>query len=116
MASVTTLPEGYRTIEVGEDRKEEFLAVDRLAFASSSSPEVDAQVPFTVPLDRAMGVQAPDGRLAAVHGSYPFVLPVPGGELPCAGLTWVGVRPDERRRGLLTSMIATHVERSLLVG
>lgn len=113
MGSVTALPEGYRTIEVGEDRKDEFLAVDRLAFASSSSPEVDAQVPFTVPLDRAMGVQAPDGRLAAVHGSYPFRLPVPGGEVPCAGLTWVGVRPDERRRGLLTSMIATHVERSL---
>lgn len=110
---MTSLPDGYRTIEVGDDRRDEFLALDRLAFASASSPEADAQLPFTVPLDRAMGVQAPDGRLAAVHGSYPFTLPVPGGNVPCAGLTWVGVRPDERRRGLLSSMIGTHVARSL---
>ena len=113
MSVMTLLPGGYRLIEVGEDRKDEFLAVDRLAFASTSSPEIDAQVPFTVPFDRAMAVQGPDGRLAAVHGSYPFTLPVPGGEVPCAGLTWVGVRPDERRRGLLTAMVAAHVERSL---
>ncbi len=110
---MTTLPDGYRTIVIGEDRKEEFLALDRLAFAWTADPAVDAQVPFTVPLDRAMAVEGPSGRLAAVHGSYPFTLPVPGGGVPCAGLTWVGVRPDERRRGLLTSMIGTHVERSL---
>lgn len=113
MGTMRTLPEGYRTVEIGEDRQEEFRAVDRLAFAWPPDPEVDAQVPFTVPLDRAMAVEGPGGRLAAVHGSYPFMLPVPGGVVPCAGLTWVGVRPDERRRGLLTSMIATHAERSL---
>lgn len=110
---MTPLPQGYRTTEIGEDRKDEFLALDKLAFAWTAGPEVDAQVPFTVPFDRAMGVEGPDGRLAAIHGSYPFTLPVPGGSVPCAGLTWVGVRPDERRRGLLTSMIGTHVSRSL---
>ena len=110
---MSLLPAGYRIVEVGAPRRAEFLDVDRTAFAMSPSAEVDAVVPFTVPDDRTMAVQAPDGTLAAVHGSYPFTLPVPGGALPCAGLTWVGVRPDERRRGLLTAMIDVHVERSL---
>ena len=48
-----------------------------------------------------------------MHASYAFALPVPGGTVPCSGLTWVGVRPDERRRGLLTAMIDLHFERSL---
>ena len=111
-----SLPAGYRVVEVGAARRAEFLEVDRTAFAMSPSAEVDAIVPFTVPDDRTMAVQAPDGTLAAVHGSYPFTLPVPGGAVRCAGLTWVGVRPDHRRRGLLTTMIDVHVERSLRRG
>ncbi|WP_129336704.1 GNAT family N-acetyltransferase [Cellulomonas endophytica] len=107
------LPEGYRTVPVPAERVEEYLAVDALAFAMATTPELQAQLPFTVPVDRAMGVEGPDGGLAAVHGSYAFRMPVPGGDVACAGLTWVGVRPDHRRRGLLRSMIATHVERSL---
>jgi len=38
---------------------------------------------------------------------------VPGASVPCAGLTWVGARPDHRRHGLLTAMIATHFTRAL---
>ena len=30
--------------------------------------------------------------------------------LPCAGLTWVGVHPDHRRRGVLTAMLRHHFE------
>lgn len=113
MATMSRLPEGYRVVAVPESRQFEFLDTDRLAFAFDSTPETDAIVPLTVPWDRTMGVEAPDGTLAAVHGSFPFTLPVPGGSVPCSGLTWVGVRPDQRRRGLLTAMIDTHVERSL---
>lgn len=113
MATMSRLPEGYRVVAVPESRQSEFLDTDRLAFAFDSTPETDAIVPLTVPWDRTMGVEAPDGTLAAVHGSFPFTLPVPGGSVPCSGLTWVGVRPDQRRRGLLTAMIDTHVERSL---
>ena len=52
---------------------------------------------------------------AAIYGVYPLDLAVPGPagttrQVPCAGLTWVGVHPDHRRRGLLTAMLRHHFE------
>ncbi|WP_456820742.1 GNAT family N-acetyltransferase [Cellulomonas sp. URHB0016] len=110
---MSPLPDGYRVVEVAESRRQEFLEVDRLAFAFDSTPETDALVPLTLPWDRTMGVEAPGGALASVHASFPFQLPVPGATVACSGLTWVGARPDQRRRGLLHAMIDTHFARSL---
>src|SRR5688500_6449166 len=49
-----------------------------------------------------------------VYGVYPMTLAVPGGEgvrrVACAGLTWVGVHPDHRRKGVLTAMMRHHFE------
>jgi predicted acetyltransferase len=42
--------------------------------------------------------------------SYPFRLTVPGGELPAGGVTWVGVLPSHRRRGLLREMMKRQLE------
>jgi predicted acetyltransferase len=105
-------PNGYRTIEVPEARKDDFLEVARLAYAFSADPEVDAAVGLTLDWSRTVALER-DGTLAAVHASYPFTLEVPGSTVPCSGLSWVGVQPDHRRRGLLTSMISTHFARSL---
>lgn len=110
---MSTLPAGYRTVAVPPERVMDYRFVDELAFANTSDPEIDALAPFPVPLDRLMAVEGPDGAYAAVHGSYEFRMPVPGGNVACSGLTWVGVRPDQRRRGLLSSMIGTHFARSL---
>jgi len=38
-------------------------------------------------------------------GAFPFRLSVPGGELPCAGVTVVGVYPTHRRRGVLRQLM-----------
>ena len=38
-------------------------------------------------------------------GAFPFELSVPGGSLPCAGVTAVGTQPTHRRRGVLRSMM-----------
>ena len=113
---MSPLPTGYRIVDVAEARKDEFLEVDRLAFAFDTTPETDAVVPLTLTWDRTVGVESPDGALASVHASFAFQLPVPGATVPCSGLTWVGARPDQRRRGLLHSMIDTHFERSLARG
>jgi predicted acetyltransferase len=113
MERMSPLPDGYRVVEVAETRKQDFLEVDRLAFAFETTPETDALVPLTIPFDRTMAVEAPDGTFAAVHASFPFRLPVPGATVDCSGLTWVGARPDQRRRGLLHAMIDTHFARSL---
>lgn len=106
-------PAGYRLVDLTPDRLTEFRDIDGLAFAEAErDAATDALVPFALPMDRAVAVESEVGELVAVHGSYAFTLPVPGGALPCAGLTWVGVRPDHRRRGLLSAMIRTHLDRS----
>ncbi len=50
-----------------------------------------------------------------IYGVRPLTLSVPdrdGGvrQVPCAGLTWVGVHPDHRRQGVLTAMLRHHFE------
>jgi len=41
------------------------------------------------------------GKAVGLAAAYAFDLSIPGGELPCAGVTWVGVLPTHRRRGIL---------------
>jgi predicted acetyltransferase len=60
--------------------------------------------------DRTFG--AFDGeRQVGTATSFPASLTVPGGEiLPMAGVTYVGVRTDYRRRGALTGMMRAQLE------
>ena len=55
------------------------------------------------------------GTYPGVYGVFPLTLAVPGPEagtrqVPCAGLTWVGVHPDHRRQGILRAMLRHHFE------
>ena len=43
-------------------------------------------------------------------GVFPFELTVPGGSLPCAGVTVVGVLPTHRRRGALAAMMRAQLD------
>jgi predicted acetyltransferase len=45
------------------------------------------------------------GRIVAGTGIFSRRLTVPGGEVPAAGVTLVGVRPTHRRRGMLTTLM-----------
>lgn len=45
------------------------------------------------------------GQVVGGAGALPFELSVPGGSLPCAGVTAVGVQPTHRRRGALRAMM-----------
>jgi predicted acetyltransferase len=57
-----------------------------------------------MPLDRVLA--AWDGsRPVGVAASWPFELTVPGGSVPAAGVTWVGVLPSHRRRGILRELM-----------
>jgi len=58
----------------------------------------------TLPYDR-MHAAFEDGRIVGGAGAFPFELSVPGGSLPCAGVTAVGTQPTHRRRGVLRSMM-----------
>jgi predicted acetyltransferase len=57
-----------------------------------------------LPLDR-MHAAFEDGEIVGGAGAFPFELTVPGGSLPCGGVTVVGVYPTHRRRGVLREMM-----------
>ena len=46
-----------------------------------------------------------DGRPVGTAAAYTFELTIPGGALPAAGVTWVGVMPSHRRQGILTQFM-----------
>jgi predicted acetyltransferase len=62
----------------------------------------------TLPHER-MHAAFEDGQIVGGAGVFPFELSVPGGSLPCAGVTAVGVTPTHRRRGVLRSMMDTQL-------
>lgn len=56
-------------------------------------------------------------RYAGAYGVFPLEVTVPGPlgslrQVPVAGLTWVAVHPDARRRGVLTAMLGDHFART----
>jgi len=52
-----------------------------------------------------------DGKeIVGGAGVFPFELTVPGGPVPCAGVTVVGVLPTHRRRGLLSRMMRVQID------
>jgi len=73
-------------------------------FGWQPTEEDAARFAKLLPLDRMHAVWD-DGAVVAGAGVFPFGLTVPGGELPCAGVTIVGVLPTHRRRGLLRRMM-----------
>ena len=85
-----------------------------------------SEVP-SAPLDVLLTGLCEDQRFAAevdgsdpdtypgIYGVFPLTLSVPGPDtsvrqVPCAGLTWVAVHPDQRRKGVLSAMLRHHFE------
>lgn len=113
---MSTLPSGYRTVDLPESRRDDILELDVWAFPSAQSPEDLKDLPLPLDWTRVRGIEH-EGELVAMHGSYGMhAFPVPGARADVSFLTWVGVHPGHRRRGLLSAMIREHVERSLARG
>jgi predicted acetyltransferase len=72
----------------GDDRSDAELATERAA----------------IELDRTIAA-FDDGTPVAGAAAYTRSLTVPGAVMPVAGITWVGVAPTHRRRGILTAMM-----------
>ncbi|HET9500629.1 MAG TPA: GNAT family N-acetyltransferase [Marmoricola sp.] len=85
-----------------------------------------AEVPAAPTEEQLLGLRE-DQRFAAevdgsdpatypgIYGVFPLTLSIPGPDagvlqVPCAGLTWVGVHPDHRRKGVLSAMLRHHFE------
>lgn len=97
---------------------ERYLATDHTVwFEEVPAASVDEQlIGFPEEQRFAADVDGSDpGSYAGIYGVYPLTLSVPGPgrdvrQVPCAGLTWVGVHPDQRRKGVLTAMLRHHFE------
>ncbi|MFC6881612.1 MULTISPECIES: GNAT family N-acetyltransferase [Actinomadura] len=61
----------------------------------------------------SLRIGAYDGPLlVGLLAALPFTLSVPGGDVPCSGVSFVTVSPTHRRRGVLTGMMAELFRRS----
>lgn len=117
MSAMTPLPDGYRTVDLTPERLRDVLTLDTWAFPSSVDEDKLAEIPPALPWSRAQGVEAADGELVGMYAAYPYrAFPVPGARIPLAGLTWVGVHPGHRRRGILRAMIDQHVAQAQEAG
>jgi predicted acetyltransferase len=96
--------EQIRPVDEGEFP--ELVRVMSAAFGSVPTAEEVADDRLVGELDRSLAVFE-DGQITAVAGAYTFELTAPGPvQVPAAGVTWVGVLPTHRRRGLLTRLMA----------
>lgn len=103
----------YRIVPVSPEVAEDFLAVDQAAFFLEQSQRWEDAL-GSLDLSRCWAATSTgEPPFAGIYGSFDMTVTVPapkGGlhAVPMAGLTWVGVHPDQRRRGVLSRMIRHH--------
>lgn len=123
-SGVCDLPTGYEFISGVTDRVSDYLELEAWISPSGLSVDelMDVRRPFEWEELTAVAIQAESpesgpGRPHELVGSfvtdYFRRFPVPGGSTLAARLSHVGVHPNFRRRGLMSAMVARHLEDSL---
>lgn len=84
------------------------LAAIEHYFGDEPDDEEVARFTTLMPPERVFAAHG-DGRIVGGAGSFPFDLTIPGGSLPCAGVSIVAVLPTDRRRGVLRRMMETQL-------
>jgi predicted acetyltransferase len=86
-----------------------FYEAGETAFGAHLRDEDWAVIEPLAEADRAFA--AYDGeRIVGTAGTFSFELTVPGGMVPAAGVTIVGVHPTHRRRGILRQMMRAQLD------
>lgn len=95
---------------------EKYLATDQLVWFGEVADADAEHLRLALPEDQRFVVDLPDAPSdlhTGIYGVRPMEMSLPGGTVvPIAGLTWVGVHPDARRRGVLTAMVTDHLART----
>ena len=98
-----------------------YVATDQIVWFEENPNVSTAELLSGLRADQRFAIDTADadpGSYAGIYGVMPLSLAVPDVApgrarlVPCAGLTWVGVHPDHRRRGILTAMMRHHVEQT----
>lgn len=90
---------------ISADEWPAFSAVGSRAFGEAQSEAFVEEHRGVVEYDRCFAALGADGGFVGTAAAYSLSLSVPGGELPAAGVTLVGVLPTHRRQGALTEML-----------
>jgi predicted acetyltransferase len=124
-----TTPPDLRIVRLGAPDRDEVLRLDQAAFAFDPAELEGSEDIERMEWDRAWAAVRPaagphqrssstawgaDEELAGQYLVYTVELAVPGfgtatRRVPMAGLTWVAVHPDHRRRGVLRELIRHHL-------
>ncbi len=101
------MPLTLRPIEA--DEFETYMTTGERAFGSDAHPDDMAREQLVFERERSLA--AFDGNeLVASAGAFSLPMTVPGGPTPVAGVTFVGVSPTHRRRGILTKIMQRQLE------
>jgi predicted acetyltransferase len=108
------MPEAITIQSLTSSDRDALLALDQSAFGFDGR-DLDAENDTAfIEWDRAFGARRGDA-LGGIYVVFSFGLGVPATPpkvatiIPMAGLSWVAVHPDHRRRGLLNAMIRHHL-------
>lgn len=83
------------------------LEMDETAFGESANyDDIDSPI-FEVFDDDRMFVATDGDEIIGTGANVTLTTSAPGGSLPSAGVTFIGVRPTHRRRGVMSQMLAT---------
>jgi predicted acetyltransferase len=89
---------------IGPDELDDLIQLDFRAFGGA--PTTDGPRTWASGELERTRVAFEDGQMVGASRAYSFELTLPGGAIvPAAAVSWVGVLPTHRRRGVLTQMI-----------
>ena len=92
-----------------EDGLRAACAAASVAFAEELRDDDFELFKTELPVDRAFSALDGDTPVGFT-ASIAFEMTIPGGAAPCAGITFVGVMPSHRRRGVLTELMRRQLE------
>lgn len=100
------------TLPIRPAEPDEFGALARVVeYAFGEPPDEESAQHERELLEFDRTLAAFDGdTIVACAAAYSLDMTVPGGAVPAAGVTWVGVLPTHRRRGLLTALMRRQLD------
>ena len=100
------------TLEIRNPAQDELRAAmesTHVVFAEPLSDDHFTRTTKVLPRERFYAAYE-NGLPVGTAADFDFRVAIPGGELPAAGVTWVGVLPSHRRRGILTQLMRRELD------
>ncbi len=101
---------GVTIAPVSRERAADFVGTMGTAFGFDIEDEAElSRFADLFEWDRSLGAFDGD-QIVGTAGAFSLDMTVPGGTMACAGTTVIAVLPTHRRRGILRSMMDSHLE------